>query len=85
MAQLNRFLNVYTLDNPGAFISDNNCKIPLIAGKPLESTYYNVTRNSKRDSLKNSRIGQSAAKLLMNPLNSMEKVQRLSLTGVDFK
>ena len=54
-------------------ISDDSRITSLIAGTPLETMCYNVTGNGKRESSKNHSIGQSAAKLLSN---CMEKVQR---------
>lgn len=48
----------------GWAISNNRKNNSLIAGNTLESQYYNVTRNSMRESLKNLRIGQSASKFL---------------------
>jgi len=49
--------------NLGAILQQCNMQIPLIAGKSLESFYYNIIRNDKCDSLKNERIGQSASTL----------------------
>ena len=53
-----------TLWKIGALKRNFKMIISWIAGNPLKSIYYNISWKTKCDSLKNNRIGQSAAKLL---------------------